>query len=217
MPRLLPFQGISSVLNRLWYPSLYTVSNCLVVINAASHWPPQPSWWSWSHLPDPWIRCTVSARARGIWTRRSHTSQLDGKTPGTCWSYKCRCLDSSVQNGSPPGLRYGRTSWSPAGKRDTGDEVSRAGQRNWGYLLFSWLLRFLTLGLCEHWQHMSHPASHQCSTYLSLSASVPLASPYAIDLCSFVLLGWVQKSLLLMVTGHWHLGHQTHDIRSFSI
>lgn len=106
--------------------------------------------------------------------------------------------------------------------KDTGDEVGRAGQRSEGYLLLSLILWPLTLGLREHWQHIHHPPSHQCFSHLFPPASVPLASPFAIDLCSFELLGFSMpcgyKSLwFLIVPGHWYLGHQTHDIRSFSM
>lgn len=121
MPRLLPFQGISSVLNRLWYQSLYIVSNCLAVINAASHWPPQLS--GWDTLSGPCILCCVSARARGIQAGRSYTSQMDGQTPGTYWSCNYRCPDSSVQNGLQPRLRDVRTSWPLVGERDTGEQA----------------------------------------------------------------------------------------------
>lgn len=31
--------------------------------------------------------------------------QMDGQTPGTCWSSKYRGLDSTLWNGSPPGLK----------------------------------------------------------------------------------------------------------------
>lgn len=72
-----------------------------------------------------------------------------------------------------------------------------------GYLFLSWLVWHLTLGLCECWLHIPHHAIHQCSTYLSPD-SVTLTSPYAIALCSSMLLFFYANwfHLLLMVLGH---------------
>lgn len=108
-PRLLPFQGISFILNRLWYQSLYIVSNHWVAINVvwlASRWPIELLGHALGLTKaSPCVWCLASARVREILTGRSQTSQLDGQTPGTCWSYKYRGRDSPVQNDSSPGLR----------------------------------------------------------------------------------------------------------------
>ena len=160
----------------------------------------------------PCIRCLVSARARGILTRRSQTSHLHGKTPGTSWSYSYRGLDSSAQNFLSPGLRDVRTSWLLVGETDPGGEVGRAGQRNWGYL--SWLLRLLTRVLCEVWQHIPHPGA--LLTILLLLQFWPVLMQY-ICVAGLFYANWVKKSLLLMVLSHWYLAPQIHDIRSFSM